>query len=106
MKVTEIEATITDIIRNNINYDFNYAFGIYRDSQRIEGVKTKLKDKFFQFLSMKKDEYYKNEIKKLTTKDKNTILKYLEDIEEYKWIVSSEIILKFKELLQEPQTKK
>ena len=105
MKVIEIENSIDDIL-NNINIDFSYSAGIYKESGNIEGVKPKLREKLFKFISSKKEEFYKTEIKKLSYKDKNIILRYLEDIEVNNWFISSEIMIKFKDLMQDPISKK
>lgn len=105
IKVIEIENCIEDIL-SNFNIDFNYSIGIYRESANIEGVKPKLRERLFQFISSKKDEFYKTEIKKLTNKDKNVISKYVEDIENNKWFVSPEIMIKFKELIHDTNSKK
>jgi len=101
----ELENTINEILSTNY-IDLNFAIGIYKESGQVEGVRQKLREKLFQFISSKKQEFFKSEISKLTNKDKNTIIKYMEDIQENKWFVSSEIMIKFKELIQETGLKK
>lgn len=98
IKVIEIESSINEILCG-FNIDFNYSTIIYKESGLIEGVKPKLRERLFKFISAKKDEFYKNEIKKISNKDKNIISKYIEDIEENKWFVSPEIVIKLKELI-------
>ena len=105
IKVDDIENSINEIL-SNFNIDLNYSIGIYRESCSIEGVKPKLRERLFQFISSKKDGFFKSEIKKLTNKDKNVISKYVEDIQENKWFVSPEIMIIFKELMQDSNNKK
>ncbi len=47
--------------------------------------------------SEKKDEYYKNEIRKFNPKDKSSILKCLEDYKSYNWIIPEDTIKKLNE---------
>lgn len=105
IKLQDCEKAIEDILISNI-IDFQNAISLYRESSTLDGLKPKLREKLFHIISVRKEELYKNELKKLTVKDKNIILKYLDDIEENKWFISSDIINKFNELIQENHSKK
>jgi hypothetical protein len=99
IKVQDIEGTISDIM-NSVNIDFTNSLSIYKDAKNSD-VNPKLIEKFFLFLSSKKEEFFRNEIKKLTAKDKKIISSYFDDIKDNKWIISKEVILKLEELLAE-----
>jgi hypothetical protein len=49
-------------------------------------------------VSAKKDESLKNELKKLTAKDKAIAQKHLEDIETNNWLISEETMKKLQDL--------
>ncbi len=89
----ELEKNVNDCI-SNPNVDFNYAFNIYKEAV-AEDLQV---DLLFDFLCQKKEESLKNDLKKLTSKDKTTVLKHLEDIEINKWIISEEVIKKLHDL--------
>lgn len=106
IKVQDIEGTIADLMTVQ-NVDFAYSISIYKEAKMMEGVNMKVVDKFFYFLSAKKDEFFRGEMKKLTVKDKNTIHKYMDEIKENKWNISREVINRFEEILaEEPVGKK
>ena len=105
IKVQDTENTMTDIM-GLPNVDIAHCITIYKEAKLMEGIDLKLIDKFFYYVSSKKDEFFKGEIKKLTVKDKNTIHKYKDDIKENKWIISKEVISRFNELLTDEPIKK
>ena len=49
----------------------------------------------------KKEEYYKQELKKIKENDKSFIVKVLEDVEYNKWNISIDLIKKLKEMIKE-----
>ena len=100
IKIQEIEKTIAEIITNNIS-DFPYIVYAYKESLNLEGIKQRTRERIFQFISGKKDEFYKLEIKKLTGKDRNVAIKYLEDLEENNWTVNTEILTRLNELVND-----
>ena len=60
--------------------------------------KNKLTNNLYLFISHKKEEQIKEEIKKYTIKDKNTINKHLEDINNYELKISEDLIKKMNEI--------
>ena len=105
IKVHDIEGTMNELMAS-ANVDFAACSSIYKESKFIEGVDPKFIEKFFYHVSNKKDEIYRNEIKKLTNKDKKTVQLYMDDIKENKWNVSQEVILRFEEILADEPGKK
>ena len=57
-----------------------------------------LNKKLFAVLSSKKEESLRNDLKKLTVKDKPAVLKHLEEIKAFKWNISEEVMKKLHEL--------
>jgi hypothetical protein len=94
--VQEIEKNVLDII-NYAHPDISYAISVYKEAQS-SNVNTKLTSKLFNYISSKKDEQFKNDLKKLTVKDKPQVLKLIEDIEMNKWKVSEEVTRKLYDL--------
>ena len=52
----------------------------------------------FEAISRKKEEIYSVDIKKMTNKDKNNIIKILEDIKLNGWKISQQLMNRFNEL--------
>jgi hypothetical protein len=94
--VQEVEKNVLDIIANSLP-DVNYCLSVYKDAQTYQ-INQKLTTKLFLYISNKKDEQIRNDLKKLTTKDKPAVLKLIEDIENNKWKVSEEVIRKLNDL--------
>ena len=59
-----------------------------------------LMEKLFNLISTKKEDMIKNDLKKFSAKDKNTIVKLLEDIEFNQWNISQDTKSKLKELIK------
>ena len=57
-----------------------------------------LNKKLFAVLSSKKEESLRNDLKKLTVKDKPAVLKHLEEIKAFKWNITEEVMKKLHEL--------
>ena len=57
-------------------------------------------EKLFNLISTKKEDMIKNDLKKFSAKDKNTIVKLLEDIEFNQWNISQDTKSKLKELIK------
>jgi hypothetical protein len=94
--VQEVEKNVTDIISFS-HPDINYCCQVYKEAQTF-GVNPRLTTKLFLYISCKKDEQIRNDLKKLTAKDKPAVLKLLEDIDFNKWKVSDEVIRKLNDL--------
>jgi hypothetical protein len=92
----EMEKNVTDIIAYS-HPDINYCVTVYKDSVTNQ-VNPKLVNKLLNYISAKKDEQFKNDLKKLTVKDKPAVLKILEDIESNKWKISEEVMKKLLEI--------
>lgn len=100
----EFERTVLEFIHNG-NADLNHGVALYKEAQSLfdaeKGKKHSMSNlikKLFSTICLRKDEFYKLEVKKLTVKEKATAVKYLEDIESHSWNVSEEVLLKLKDL--------
>lgn len=101
IKITA-QNNIQDVLSNYIaqNYDVNYMITVYKDSLNILGKEHTLIEKLFNLISTKKEDIIKNDLKKYSAKDKNTIVKVLEDIEFNQWNISQETKGKLKDLIK------
>jgi hypothetical protein len=105
-RLIDFERNINEILLNNNNNDINYMATIYSESLSIEGLNNNLRMNLFKFISNKKNEFYNNEMNKLTAKDKNNILKHIDDIRFSNFELDQGLILKFEALLIEAPKKK
>lgn len=105
IKLKDTESLINELMQNP-NSDYSQCIPVYQEAKEIYGVNPKLVEKFFSFISNKKDEDLKGEIKKLTAKDKNLIQKHLEEIKEHKLNVSHDVLARLNELMNEEIGKK
>jgi len=106
-RLIDYERNINDILLNNNIIDINYITNIYTESLSIDGLNSNLRNNLYKFISNKKNEFYHNELNKLTAKDKNTILKYIDDLKTSNFDLDHELIDKFQAILIEPlKTKK
>ena len=94
--------TLQDIIMNyNINsYPIDYMITSYKEGVGLLGKDDALVVKLFGVISAKKEESIKNDLKKFSAKDKNNVIKILEDIEFNQWDISQETKTKLKELVK------
>ena len=95
----EYEKNIIDILLSS-NNDLNYCTIIFNETQGLVGISTRLRDKLFNHISVKKDDFYKNEIKKLTVKDKGLASRYLDEINNENWNISADVIHKLQDLVE------
>ena len=93
---------VQDVLSNYIsqNYDVNYMISVYKESLPCLGKDFPLMEKLFNLISTKKEDMIKNDLKKFSAKDKNTIVKLLEDIEFNQWNISQDTKSKLKELIK------
>jgi hypothetical protein len=102
----ELEKNINEFIKQNPGNHcdpntISNAVNLYKEGKQIfisSKEENKIIKKLFEVISAIKEDHLKNEIKKLTTKDKNLILKYIEDVETYGWKIKDEIIKKLHDL--------
>lgn len=94
----EKENSLQEVL--NGDYDLEKCVQIYKEiclnTTDYQNFK-KLCVQVFSYISEKKDEYYKNEIRKFNPKDKSSILKCLEDYKSYNWIIPEDTIKKLNE---------
>ena len=105
-RLIDFERNINEILLNNNNNDINYMATIYSESLSIEGLNNNLRMNLFKFISNKKNEFYNNEMNKLTAKDKNNILKHIDDIRFSNFDLDQGLIEKYEALLIEAPKKK
>lgn len=82
---------------------FLAAVTFYREaksSMNYSKDEIKLINSLFSALSHKKEELLKNDLKKLTVKDKNLVIKILDDINFNGWQISEDTIKKLNELVK------
>ena len=101
-KKEEIVKKMIDTMKDNTmkNFDFAFMASTYKEGVTYVGEKNVTVRQFFKFCSMKKEEQIKNEMKKLSPKDKTYIVKLLEDINYNKWDISEDIISKLKAMVK------
>ena len=101
-KKEEIVKKMIDTMKDNTmkNFDFAFMASTYKEGVTYVGEKNVTVRQFFKFCSMKKEEQIKNEMKKLSPKDKTYIVKLLEDINYNKWEISEDIISKLKAMVK------
>jgi hypothetical protein len=68
-------------------------------SPSVNNIKA-LAEKLYTIISNKKEESLRNDLKKLTNKDKAIVIKHLEDIDSNKWNINEEVIKKLNELVK------
>jgi len=95
------ENIIKDILKNHnvYNYDFNYMLQSYKDTIKILGEKYPDEEKLYKIICNKKEEELNNLIKKFTNRDRNNVIKALEEVENSKLKISEDTIKKLKELI-------
>ena len=72
----------------------------YKDTVEILGKDYDDEVKLFKLLSSKKEEEIKNQLKKFTAKDKNNIIKLIEEIEFNQLLISEEVMAKLREFIK------
>ena len=90
-------------IKNN---EFNNLEAVHKEASDILGENNPNTIKFFEFMSQKKEEFILVDMKKFTAKDKNTIVKLLEEISYKKWIISDDTMTKLKSFIKDDDVKK
>jgi hypothetical protein len=73
---------------------------VYKEGCDVFGKENELVEKLFNLISTKKEDEIKNLMKKLSPKDKNNVIKILEDIEFNQWKINPEIIGKLKDFIK------
>lgn len=97
----EIEKNIREIISNAANhFDLSNAITLYKEYPNYINYEEELISHLHQTISIKKEDCIKSEMKKYTIKDKHTIQKHLEEIENHKLKISSDVLHKLKELVK------
>lgn len=94
----ENEKKLEEIINYDGSYEINYYVQCYKEVSSSNYKGEDMIKRAHEVLSMKKEEMYINDLKKFTIKDKSTILKYIEEINTFNWLISEEIMKKFQEL--------
>jgi hypothetical protein len=84
--------TLTSGKSTNNNDYFTQIVSIYKDAVNILGENNELVRKFFKYCSTKREESIQQDMKKFTIKDKNTIMKLIEEINTIKWSISESTI--------------
>jgi len=100
-KKIKAENIVKDILKNHsvYNYDFNYMLQSYKDTIIILGEKYPDEEKLYKIICNKKEQELNNLIKKFTNRDKNNVIKALEEVENNKLKISEDTIKKLKELI-------
>ena len=95
------ENIVKDILKNHsiYNYDFNFMLQSYKDTIKILGEKYPDEEKLYKIICNKKEEELNNLIKKFTNRDRNNVIKALEEVENNKLKISEDTIKKLKELI-------
>ena len=78
--------------KNKTISDVTQILSIYKEATDILGDNNELIRSYFKYCSAKREEMIKQDMKKFTPKDKNTITKLLEEIQTTKWIISEETL--------------
>jgi hypothetical protein len=86
--------------KNKTINDFSQLLSIYQDAITILGDSNELVQTYFKYCSAKREEMIKQDIKKYTPKDKNTIIKLLEEINTSKWLISAETLNTLQSLIK------
>ncbi len=96
--VKENEKKLKNIISTGA-IDMNMSVQLYKEVTSSGVIVRKaLIEQAFQVISMKKEEGYKLDIKKLNPKDKNGVIKIMEDIKLNGWKISEELMSTLKNL--------
>lgn len=105
-RVMDLERNMNMLLIQN-NFDINYAKQIYEDSGSVEGINETLREKLFNKIIERQNEFYGNESFRLSVKDKNLIIKYIDEIERSsKFPVDFAVLERFRNLLKEIGNKK
>ena len=91
----ETEKKLLDIIAET--YDINTMITIYKEIYQ-SNFKSDLVEKAFKVINTKKEEQYRNDLKKMTPKDKQNALKIIEEIKSLELKISEDITKKLNEL--------
>jgi hypothetical protein len=95
------EKKLKDVI--NGEYDLDRTISIYKDTISNNSYYLKFKDlcdDIFNYISARKEEIYKAEIKKFNPKEKKELLKMLDDCNSNNWNISDETLKKMNELVK------
>ena len=85
--------------KGNNDY-FTQIASVYKDAVDILGESNELVRTFFKYCSSKREESIQQDMKKFTVKDKNVIMKLLEEISSVKWDISETTINALKALIK------
>jgi hypothetical protein len=91
----ETEKKLLDIIAET--YDINIMISTYKEIYQ-SNFKSDLVEKAFKVINTKKEEQYRNDLKKMTPKDKQNALKIIEEIKNLGLKISEDITKKLNEL--------
>ena len=94
----ENEKKMYDILKGD--YEMERSVNILKEIKNMKNFEKhkNLYDKVFLAISEKKEEFYRNELKKFNPKDRTSIVKCLEDLNLNNWIVSEEIVRKLNQI--------
>lgn len=95
----ETEKKLKEVLAGDTELD--RAIAIYKETICDNNIYMKYKglcSDIFKYISTRKEENYKNEIKKFNAKDKNGIIKSLEDLNSNNWDITEETVKKLNEL--------
>jgi hypothetical protein len=87
----------------NGEYELDRAIAIYKETISNNSYYLKFKDlcnDIFNYISKRKEEIYKAEIKKFNPREKNTLMKMLDDCNTNNWNISDETLNKMNELVK------
>ena len=88
------------LIQNN--FDLNYAKNTYEDSGNVEGVDQVIRERLFELVLEKRNEYYSKESFRCTKKDKGLVVRYIDEIEKSTLFkVDFDILERFRNILKE-----
>lgn len=99
--ILELERNINFLLVQN-EFDINYAKILYEEYSSNNQINQNLKDRLFDKIVEKINEFYATESFKLTKKDKNLIIKYIDEIEKStKFKIDPDILERFRNILKE-----
>lgn len=91
----ETEKKLMEIIAES--YDINTMINIYKEIKQ-SNFESELIEKAFKVINSKKEDQYRNDLKKMTAKDKQNALKILEEVKSLGLKLSEEINKKLNEI--------
>ena len=97
-EVKENERKLKEIINSNA-YDINNCVNLYKEvlSSKV-AINHKMVEDALAIISKKKEEGWLTDLKKMSAKDKNNIIKILEEIKLNGWKIGSKVMDRFYEL--------